>query len=51
MSAGRHILVTGASRGLGLALARHFLERGDTVYGCARSDTDFQHERLHPLPV
>ncbi len=45
MPAGRHILVTGASRGLGLALARHYLEQGDTVYGCARSETDIQHER------
>jgi len=31
------VLVTGTSRGLGLALAQHFLEQGHTVVGCARS--------------
>jgi 3-oxoacyl-[acyl-carrier protein] reductase len=45
MSAGRHILVTGASRGLGLALVQHSLEQGDTVYGCARSESVLSHER------
>lgn len=41
----RHVLITGASRGLGLALAEHFLARGDVVYGCARGDSALSHER------
>jgi NAD(P)-dependent dehydrogenase (short-subunit alcohol dehydrogenase family) len=36
--ASRHkrIVLTGVSRGLGLAMAQGFIERGHTVYGCAR---------------
>jgi 3-oxoacyl-[acyl-carrier protein] reductase len=36
MSAGRVIIVTGTSRGLGRGLAEHFLVRGDRVCGCSR---------------
>ena len=36
MSAARTILVTGASRGIGAALVRHYLAQNDTVIGCAR---------------
>jgi 3-oxoacyl-[acyl-carrier protein] reductase len=42
---GRHILVTGASRGLGLALVQHYLALGDIVYGCARGEAQVEHER------
>lgn len=31
------VVITGASRGLGLSLAQRFLEQGDTVYGISRS--------------
>jgi 3-oxoacyl-[acyl-carrier protein] reductase len=41
----RHILVTGASRGIGEALARHLLERGDRVIGCGRGDASIEHDR------
>lgn len=34
----RVIVLTGVSRGLGLAMAEGFIERGHTVWGCARSD-------------
>ena len=37
MSQARNILITGSSRGLGKALAEHYLNKGDNVYGCARS--------------
>ncbi len=34
----KRILLTGASRGLGLAMAAGFITRGHTVIGCARRD-------------
>jgi len=34
---GQLVLITGASSGIGAALSRLFLERGDTVIACARS--------------
>jgi 3-oxoacyl-[acyl-carrier protein] reductase len=37
MSERRHILITGASRGLGHYLAGHYLDQGNLVIGCARS--------------
>jgi len=42
---GRRILISGASRGIGRALVEHFIEDGDSVVGCARSESDFQHEK------
>ena len=47
MSGQRHILITGASRGLGRYLAGHYLDQGDLVIGCARSaasDSVITHE-------
>lgn len=44
MSKTRTILITGSSRGLGKELAEHFLNIGDTVLGCARSDSQIQHQ-------
>jgi 3-oxoacyl-[acyl-carrier protein] reductase len=43
MPGGRRILITGASRGLGLALASHYAALGDTVFGCARGEAGFHH--------
>jgi NAD(P)-dependent dehydrogenase (short-subunit alcohol dehydrogenase family) len=38
MSSPKNIVITGVSRGLGEALVRGFIEQGQTVYGCSRSD-------------
>jgi len=43
--AGRRILVTGASRGLGEALARHYLSHDDQVVGCARGEASIEDPR------
>lgn len=37
------IVVTGASRGIGRALAEHFVRRGDRVVGCSRAESAFEH--------
>jgi len=44
MAAGKLILITGASAGIGRAAARMFVERGDTVIGTARTE-----DRLAPV--
>ena len=41
----RHVLITGASRGIGAALAEHCLAAGDSVVGCGRSAPTLCHER------
>ena len=38
------ILITGTSRGLGLALARKLLETGNAVWGCSRGDSPLERE-------
>lgn len=44
MRQSRNILITGSSRGLGKDLAEHYLDCGDTVYGCARSEGTIEHD-------
>ncbi len=36
MSESRHFVITGVSRGLGLAMTKELIRRGHTVHGCAR---------------
>ncbi|MGD8590272.1 MAG: SDR family oxidoreductase [Chromatiales bacterium] len=43
----RNILITGTSRGLGKSLSQYFLDKGDTVIGCARSESDIVHDHYH----
>lgn len=43
----RRILVTGTSRGIGRAMAEHFLDLGDRVIGCARSEATLKHPNYH----
>ena len=45
------LLVTGSSRGIGLGIARYFVDHGYTVCGCSRSESAFasphyRHQRL-----
>ncbi|QSP93850.1 SDR family oxidoreductase [Marinobacter salinisoli] len=47
----RRILITGASRGLGRAIAEHLLAEGDIVYGCSRGASDLSHENYHHFSV
>lgn len=39
----RVFIISGASRGIGRALAEHYLGCGDIVVGCARSTSDIKH--------
>jgi 3-oxoacyl-[acyl-carrier protein] reductase len=43
MKKGRIIVITGTSRGIGLGMAKHFLEQGTVVCGCSRSPTSLRH--------
>ena len=43
----RNVLITGISSGLGLSLAEHYLQQGDTVYGLSRRGAPLDNERLH----
>lgn len=49
--AGKVALVTGASRGVGLTIARHFLDYGATVIGLARGEAGLDHDAYHHLRV
>jgi len=44
MYKGKVVLVTGASRGVGLGVTKHFIENGATVIGLSRGNTNFEHE-------
>ena len=45
MSTPRRVLVTGASRGIGAYLVRHFLNHGDLVIGCSRGAAPLADDR------
>lgn len=44
---GRIVLVTGGGQGIGLATAQAFLERGDTVWICSRTEERLSEARRH----
>lgn len=48
---GNVTVITGASSGIGEALARRALDRGDTVIGLARGKPAWTHERFHPVEI
>lgn len=39
------ILITGTSRGIGKAMATHYLSRGLRVFGCSRKESDIEHPK------
>jgi 3-oxoacyl-[acyl-carrier protein] reductase len=39
----RRVVITGATRGIGLMLAQHYLAKGDEVIGCGRTPATFEH--------
>ena len=43
--AGRNAIITGASQGLGKAIAEHFIREGASVVLCARSETELKSTR------
>ena len=45
MTDARHVLITGASRGIGAHLVGHYLAQFDVVIGCARGVAPVTHER------
>lgn len=45
MNKPRVMLITGTSRGIGLGLAKHYLARGDRVFGCSRAPATIRHLR------
>jgi len=49
MTEKKHILLTGTSRGLGLELARHYLESGFLVTGMSRSNADIDDKNYHHI--
>ena len=51
MHTARNILITGASRGLGKAMAEHYLEQGHMVYGCSRSGKTIDHQNYTHFEV
>src|SRR5665647_749106 len=46
---GKIVLVTGSRKGIGLALAKHFLDGGATVLGLSRQPGDLEHANYHHL--
>ena len=45
------VLVTGASRGVGLEITKHFINHGATVIGLSRGESTFSHEQYKHFAV
>ncbi|MGH1600848.1 hypothetical protein [Campylobacter majalis] len=42
----RKIIITGTSKGIGNALAKAFLDDGETVFGCSRSTCEIDQKTI-----
>ncbi|MET2852539.1 SDR family oxidoreductase [Vibrio owensii] len=42
-----NIVITGSRKGLGKALAEHYLAQGNTVIGCSRQESSIEHDNYH----
>lgn len=51
MYTGKVVIITGASRGIGLEIAKHFVKNNATVIGLSRSPSDFTHPNLFHFAV
>ncbi len=51
MYQGKVVLITGASRGVGLEITKHFIKNGATVIGLSRGDSSFKDEQYKHFPV
>jgi 3-oxoacyl-[acyl-carrier protein] reductase len=49
INSNRVVLVTGASRGIGKALAARFVEQGQTVFGLSRSESSIEDDGYHHI--
>lgn len=47
----RHILITGARKGIGRYLCEYYLGQGDVVFGCSRTPSDLSHEHYHDFAL
>ena len=45
------VVITGTSRGIGLSLAKRYLNYGYNVIGCSRSESELVHERYEHFKV
>ena len=44
-------IITGGSAGIGMSIAQHLLERGDTVLNLSRRASDYEHQNLVDVPL
>ncbi|MBK7639013.1 MAG: SDR family oxidoreductase [Bacteroidetes bacterium] len=51
MYQGKVVLITGASRGVGLEITKHFIKYGATVLGLSRGESGFNHEHYYHFSV
>jgi 3-oxoacyl-[acyl-carrier protein] reductase len=51
MYKGKVVLISGASRGVGLEITKHFIKNGATVIGLSRGESRFNHEQYKHFSI